>query len=320
LEIRAQSVQPVGPCDCALAVAIPLTRQQFLHDLSQSGEKGFAKYVKTASFQPGTSDEYYWEVVYGPIARAAERICANAERLGVTVNRATRLADIFTLLGKFKVVTLVTHWRFMKLRPIDVLDPVGLLSALRAPRTLVGQAVQRSFRELRSELLDEDVLCESQEQLRVSTVEVLNEIIGAAHGLYQPVEHIGDHKDKVQLAVGLSHSRPLERLTRAALELSFAGQIESGKAVEFVDGMKTISEVIQQIPITFTGLLDLTICNSVILGEAIKNYRPDCLVAVNRYPAELHVRLGIYALTILLLSTRQMSYMDALGRVSTKQF
>jgi len=301
-------------------LAIPLTREQFLQDLRQSSDKDFAKHVKSSSFQPGTSDEYYWEMVYEPIARLTESICAKAESLGVTVNRAAQLADLVTLLREFKVVTLVTHWRFMRFRPTDVLDPVGFLSAVRRPRTLVEHAVQRGFKEFHRELLDEGVLYGSPEHLRVRMVEVLNEIIAVAHRLYQPDKGIGEVDDNAQPEAGLSDSRSLDRLTRAALELSFPREIASGKAVEFVDGMKTISEIVDQIPITFTGLLDLTICNSVILGEAIKNSRPECLVAVNRYPAELHVRLGMYRLTILMLSRRHMSYMDALSRVAIKVF
>lgn len=84
--------------------------------------------------------------------------------------------------------------------------------------------------------------------------------------------------------------------------------------------MKTIPEVIGTVPLDFSGLLDLTICNSVILGKAIKNFRGACFVAVSRYPAELHVRLGLYLLALRMIARKRMSFIDALSRIAVTEF
>jgi hypothetical protein len=259
-------------------------------------------------------------MVYQPVVRVAERVFARAERFGVTVNRTTRLADLSLLLQNFKVVTLIAHWRFMKMQPADILDLSGFLQAIRSPQTLVEQSLHRALKNLGPEMLDERFSCESSKVTKVRLIEVLNEVTGAAHRLYQRTDEADHLPIGYPRVVDLLSASPLERLTRAAIELAFPKHVTSGKAVQFADGMKTIPEVIESVPTTFTGLLDLTICNSVILGEAIKNYRSRCLVAVNRYPAELHVRLGIYGLAMSRLSRKPMSYMDALTRVAITEF
>jgi hypothetical protein len=312
----AQSLQAVSPADCALAIAIPLTREKFLEDLASPVDASFAKHLRATHYQPGASEEYYWEMVYQPVARVAERICAAAKKLEVAVISNAGLSDFTELLERFKVVTLISHWRFARIEPGDLLDPFGFLEAVKSRNTLIEQALHRIFVNSDPELLHESI---GSELANTRLIRILNEVIADAHKLYHgddDNELTGTKRNEVYLI----SANPLERLTRTAIELAFAKQIAAAPSIQFADGIKTVREVIDSVPAVFSGVLDLTICNSVILGEAIKNYRSACLIAATRYPATLHVRLGIYMLALRMLSSKPRSYIDVLTQLATKEF
>jgi hypothetical protein len=312
LDNPVQSLQAVSPADCALAIAIPLTREKFLEDLASPIDASFAKYLRATNYQPGASEEYYWEMVYQPVASVAERISATAKKLKVTVRCNAGLSDFTELLERFKVVTLISHWRFRRFDLNDLLDPIGFLGAIRSRKTLIEQALYRIFVNRDPELLNESI---DTEFANLRLLSILNEVIADAHKLYH-----GDVDESGGNEVYLLSGNPLERLTRTAIELAFPQQIAAAPSIQFADGIKTVREVIDSVPRDFSGLLDLTICNSVILGEAIKNYRSACLIAANRYQAALHVRLGIYMMALRRLSCKPRSYIDVLTQLATKKF
>jgi hypothetical protein len=107
---------------------------------------------------------------------------------------------------------------------------------------------------------------------------------------------------------------PEWRLTRPALEVAYGNAIAPGRAVEFADGMRTIAEVVTALPRRYAGFLDMTVCNSVILGEAIKAARPHCIVAVNHYPTEPHIRLLLYRRMMRRLRRHPEDFRVAIGR------
>lgn len=309
-----QALQRVTPRDCALALAIPLTCQQFLDDLAHPESKDYASHVKRINEQKSVDEEYYWNEVYGPLARNVTKICNEVEELDVTVNRRLRLADLTDLLGRFRVVTLVAHWRFTRIRPEDILDVFSFLEALQAPQSRVQQSLLQAFTERSPQLLNGSLSGYTSTELQEKVAETINSVIAAAHALYRT----GGAKGGAPVSddEGLD-VRPLDRLTRVAVEQAFPSYIVPGRAIEFSEGMYSVEEILNVIPYSFSGLLDLTVCNSVIIGEVIKNYRPDCRVAVNRYPAELYVRMALYKQAITLLSRHPAPYMDVLTKIHT---
>src|SRR5205085_1094422 len=110
--------------------------------------------------------------------------------------------------------------------------------------------------------------------LGVRLASALNSVAAASQSLYKL-------SDDVSLpGISAAESPVIERLTRVELEQAFPGLIAFGRSVEFSDGMRSVHEVVTAVPKGFNGLLDLTTCNSVILGKAIKAGHPDCLVAM----------------------------------------
>jgi hypothetical protein len=290
---------------------VPLTREQFLCDLSRPDLKDFASHVKRGNLRGGASDEYYSDL-YERSASVARRVCDEVESLDVTVRRAARLSEFTELLRNFKVVTLVTHWRFTRLSPDDILDPRALWRALAAPEGHVQQAVARSVSRSDPELLAQEETGRARDSsLRERLATTLNSIAAAAHALY------GGPNSAVLTDLQGASPGVIERLTRVELEQAFPGLIAFGKSVEFSEGMLAVQNVADAVPHGFDGVLDLTMCNSVILGKAIKAKHPDCLVAMNRYAIDLYVGMPIYKLVIEDLARRPAPFTDTLSKFHT---
>jgi hypothetical protein len=291
-----------------MAIAVPLTRGQFISDLARPDLKDYATHVRRANHLDGASEEYYSDL-FERSAKVARRVCDEVEAMGVTVRRAAKPHDLTDLLQNFKVVTLVTHWRFTRLLPEDIIDVHGLLHALAVPEGHVQEAVRRAILARGPELLDEEMVFNAQTaDLRERLASTLSAIAAASHALY------GATSDDLPSAGNGASPNTIERLTRSDLEQAFPGLIAFGRSVEFSDGMRSIQEVVEAVPNGFNGMLDLTTCNSVILGKAIKARHPYCLVAMNRYATALHVRMAIYKLVIEDLARRASPFADALSR------
>jgi hypothetical protein len=65
------------------------------------------------------------------------------------------------------------------------------------------------------------------------------------------------------------------------------------------------------LPPAFHGVLDLSVCNSLLAGESIRR-RHRCTVIANEWPADIHFYCARYKLTVDLLAQRPQDYVDAL--------
>lgn len=293
--------------DCALVVGVPLTREQFLEDLSKPDSKDFASHFRRKNFRANASEEFYLDL-FELSARVARRVCDEVEAMGVTVKRAADLSDLNAMLRNFQCVTLVAHWRFVQVRPEDIIDVRGLWRALAAPEGRGQSAVAHAVSLKDPTLLAPETAAPEQEQtLRELLAKALDSIAKDSHALYKA-------RGGASPAEVLSPDGVLERLTRVEIEQSFPGLILPGKSVEFSDEMHSVQEVVSATPEGFQGMLDLTSCNSVILAKEIKSRHPDCIIAANRYETPLHVCMSIYKLVIQLLASNAMSYADALSK------
>jgi hypothetical protein len=290
---------------------VPLTAEQFLSDLSRPDLKDYACHLKRENLLKGASDEYYVDL-FERSAKVARRVCDEVVHLGVTVLRGVRLSDLTELLAKFKVVTLVTHWRFTRLIPEDILDAYGLCRLLILSESRMHAAVARAVSDHDPTLLEKASAPSVQlQELRERLAAALNHVTATSHALYKA-------SDGTMPPLGaVASNGMLERLTRVEIEQSFPGLIAFGRSVEMSDGMRSVQEVVQAVPEGFAGLLDLTTCNSVILGKAIKAHHPECIVAMNRYAIPLHVRMPLYKLVIQDLAACPSPYADALSRFHT---
>ena len=94
------------PTDCALLVAVPLQRSEFLADLA-AGTDFLAHFLAS---QKSRDVDVLW-ATYDASAAIAAASAERARRRGVTVLRRAVLADFARCLNDFQVTTLVAHWR-----------------------------------------------------------------------------------------------------------------------------------------------------------------------------------------------------------------
>lgn len=302
------ALEPCSPTECALAVGLPLTRDEFLRQLDPAWDGDFARHVRAGNPMPGAADEAYWTSVYAPVARHVERICCHAEGLRVRVVRAAGLADLPMLLATYRVVTVLGHWKFLRLVPDDVPAPHALLRSLAHATELVQHQFARAVFARAPELSPDTVAGDAAERL----LNALNGIIADAHRAYRLP---GSGAKAEPRAGGSPLGEVLQRLTRPALEAAFPDHVRPGRCIELADGMHTVREFVDAVPADFGGVLDLSVCNSVIVGAAVKRARGGCQVAMNRYPANIMYRMSLYKLVVECLHDRARPYSEAMAFV-----
>jgi 2-keto-3-deoxy-6-phosphogluconate aldolase len=132
------------PHQCALALAIPLNRDDFLMSLDLSTDKDFVKSL--ARRNSALTEDALWEIVYADTVKTVISVAQAVSAKGVTVITNATLSDVRELFQKFRVVTLVAHWRAAKFYPADFLNPNQLIQALAQPSTpLIKTSVMRGI-------------------------------------------------------------------------------------------------------------------------------------------------------------------------------
>jgi hypothetical protein len=293
----------ISPSECALAVCLPLTIEEFFQQLSSSSAADFAKHVRKANFLQGAADEYYWQAVYAPVAARMERVLSRVESMGVRVVRRACSNDLRPLCRRYQVVSVLAHWRFLSLRLDDLLNHDALIRQMSAPGTDVQEVVARGV----AARLGDGWNRAGPEEMLIA----LNDIIAVAHRGYRRAEPNSEvWRPEVP--------EEAYRLTRPRLEEAFRGCIRPGGSVELADGMHTIEEFARTLPEEFDGVLDLALCNSAVLLAAVKRVSPACTVVMNRYPADIMIRITLYGLVIEQLRKRAGSFVDAVATVHSR--
>ena len=296
------------PSDCALALAIPLTRERFLASLARPDEKDFIfHFIKGRGLQRA-DPEFCWQVYEAEEAAFVSAVCDEVAHCGVKVAYDVDLNQLAVLLARYSVVTLVAHFRFVEFSITDIDKPLAILASLRDPVSKLLEEIRGKVIELDSDLLANDN--DRVDSLRTRLCDVFRTIANEAEQPYwdKDVQTSSDQE---------SHFRI--RLTRSEFERAFPDAIKPARVIEFSDGLHTIPELVQSIPVEFSGLLDLTVCNSVITAAAIRSERQGCLVAGNRKAAELRSRMYLYGLEIDLLKKKPRPFIDVIKEVHSRR-
>jgi hypothetical protein len=273
--------------DFAVGVGVAIEERGFLAKLS-SGVSDFASSL--AWKYEGISEENLWSEVYAPVARGVSEDLAAVERLGVRVVQALDLPGFADLIKEHAVVTLVAHWKGVRFEPWDFTEPMATIACLLNPTS----SAQSRF----AGRLPEDARA------------ALRECRGPSDSVTNTIsEQLGKALTAILASLCIEKSPQEELAYRRQLEKAFPG-ILTGSAVEFADGLHRVEDVAMIVPETFKGILDLTVCNSVVLGNLIRA-RVSCLVVVNRQPTPLGFRMRLYRSVMELVATGQFEFVDA---------
>ena len=245
----------VSPADCALAVALPLTLREFEEDAG-SADRDFVRSVIEGS---GRSLREAWDEVYAPkVVHVFERVAARAREAGATVVTGATATSLRELLERFPVVCLVAHSVLSSVEPADVLRPDAILRIIDAGDSIVA-------RHLRALLGEQPPPSTGGDELRRHLAAVLESSLAETRAWFASVVRRA-HADGRGLHVN-----------RVMLEECFGDALRRSRLLELRDGMQTLDDLLAAVPLDFAGVLDLSVCNSVALGESIKRRRPRLL-------------------------------------------
>ncbi len=261
----------VWPRDCAFLISIPTTKSQFLEDLART-DKDF---VRLHYSDVDISEETKW-LAYKPTADDVEKLLVGLEKRNVNVVRGATLADWVIAQGTAKVIVLFTHWRSGLVRFDDVrwerLDKANSEQNKCGASEIVRLVVDL----FRTNTGDRSKIVE-----RLNDV-LLNEQLG---------EHPWFGTGPNQLAASTEHR---VHANRAFLDEAFPGAFGRSTSVELADGLVEVDCIADGVPRTFTGVLDLSVCSSVLLAEMIKARARNCLVVAPKLPALVSFRTVFY--------------------------
>ena len=262
---------PVSPADCALVVAIPLTKAEFLADPAAGRQSNFA-HVYTTNF--GGDREAAWQA-YERYAALAAHVMEDVERMKVTVRQAASLDDFHRAVATFKVVILVAQWRDARFMAEDIVDAPAVWRLTQTSVASDGAALAAG----------------------------LNSLMGAGDApagtrrSLTPSERTSQQYDWLR--------------KRHDFEVRYPGITRGGAGVEFKAQFHTIEEILGGISSAYEELLDLTVCQSVLLGEELRRRCPKCAVLVNSNLTSFDLRFAFIHGIVDLIHREPMAWEDA---------
>jgi hypothetical protein len=282
--------------DCALLVALPLDRECFFHDLNCGSSANFAQTFRR-SIDPrlNLSSGHIWSM-YKPFADQAGSVISEARKLGVTIVERATLKDFLKVFSIFKATTLFAHSRPALFLPEDIVDRGRLLIELQRGES----SFLKRLAEIRSMPVEQLVLSKAGADSDL-LCQFLNDMIAPERKISVENKKPGQiTKEQMDW-----HER------RKVLEALLPGTFQEGAGVEFGDGWHSVDEIATGIPRQYSGALDLTICNSMVLAEKIRNKCPLAVPIANEKEASTHLRFAIYRQILRRLHRHPEPYEDA---------
>jgi hypothetical protein len=290
----------VGPHDCALAVAIPLSAEELAADF-EDPRKEFARTVVAPAVR-AASGLAAWNGGYAEIASHVAEIVDEVRGLGVTVVERATLADVARLAASRRVVTILAHGPFPLLNEDDVLDRDALWAAFR-PDAGDPPASNPTIRRISRE---SDV---RNAQSFAQLIDVLRELIRETRKRFfaEPAAEPG-----VDILAALEARGSNLGLTRMHLREGIPGAIKSPPIIELADGIKDFDQFCGTLPQSFTGVLEFLACAALWFGPAIRRRRSGCgdILSPNQR-ARIVPRARLYVNVCRLLAQVPMGYSDA---------
>lgn len=300
------SAMTTKPHQCALALAIPLSYDDFLAGLESGINKDFAKSL--ARQNHALRESTLWEIVYAHTVKTVKSVAQAVAAQGVTVVTNATFRNFQELFEQFPVVTLVAHWRSSKFYPSDFIAPEQLIKALEHSSTPLAQ-------KLSSELSEDWI--QNIQTLEYHADPTLAKILANDFNKILVSSNLCPDRFPNQMCQIALYDDYRKYLNRLVIDDTFAGIISPGNRIEFFDQFHSIEEVVTAIPENYNGLLDFTVCNSVLIANVIKRQRR-CIVLVNKELTNVDFRMVIYKGMIELLARLDIDYMDAAAIIRSK--
>lgn len=273
-----------------MALAIPLDRSTFLADLDATSRREYAKWYRLERGGKAIAAEAAWNLYR---KNESEPICAildAAGALGVEVVRDCTLPQFAALAGRRRVSVLVAHWPLGFIRLSDIPDPVAFIASVGGSADPIVVALRNALSAAGRALLD-------SARPAAEAIGGLVEEINAQLHCVDLCDGIAEKHWQLQFAELVHHNRQL-------LDDALAEVLAPAFGLELSDGIHPAESVRDAMPVGYAGRLELIVCHSALLGEAIKRARPRCLIMTNKGPTRPLLRLIVFKQVIDLLANQ----------------
>lgn len=296
----ADLVTPTPPNVCALALAVPLTWEDFRTDLETNVALDFSR----QELLRGRTRDAAWAEDGAPLADLCRAVCDEAAALGVTVVRNATLDVLPALFDRCEVITLVAHWRDANLRGDDFLvDPSDFAMRVRTGADELSRvlAARLNGRELSAALSRTE---------RQSRARAMAELIDKA--VINSDQPFPGCLPPGRVLIDLPS---LQARHRDMLDSTFPEMLRPGNRIELRDGLHGLQAIAAAARSGWAGIIDLAICQSVHAAHAIKNGRTEVRVIFNKNPVVLPVRIRMILELYVRLAEGGRNYAKELTRM-----
>lgn len=283
----AQNVENnIKPKDCLLVIGIPLTIEDFLKDIKKDSDKDFAKSVQRGFKLNETQLIEKYQNFINLFNKNIEEI----RDLGGNVITNFSLSEL-NKIHDYKVFTLVSHWRSSRILISDVKN-LNNIKDIIIENPLIFNELSNLLKTTNSISLSELLILELNKLLKDNNF----------------YKNISSPYNKNELPYPDVYT---EYLNRNFLDIVFQENLGKGNCIELFDKMHSIDRFVKSIPVDFTNLFDLSICNSIMLQDEIKRQHNQCTVFASKDTVRLDYKIIFYKGIIKKLKQKEMSYINA---------
>jgi hypothetical protein len=283
-------LHPTSPQQCGLALALPMNLAAIGNALSGGA---YADYVgRAAALGPAYR---IWEAGFRRVAAMAEELKREAAGLGVVVVDNASLQDLRTLFSSCSVVTIVAHWRGPEIAASDVkLDAAAIVDRIVTERSPLADLMRANLPAGWSEKVRA-----AQPSARFSWLaEILDRRLGQPPPLLPPPQGGVWHMDPMTL----------RHFNRAALDSWWPEAFVAANRLELADGQHAADSIADCIDADWSGIVDLSNCQSAQMIDCIKQSRPSRLIIANEQETDPISRMAVLRIVYDLLRSGTRNY------------
>lgn len=288
------------PTQCGLAIALPLDQRTV--ELALEGGP-FRDYVSRAGRSVDASTA--WRDTFSSVAAAVTRLATVAEGMGVTLAMNASLHDLSKLFDRCSVVTILAHWRGPGVVSADLrLTSRALMDRIETETSEIATLVRTGLPANWKQMLGG---CPTEKRRLSMLAEQLDARLDC-----EP--YLGGQPYGVPVQMDAS---TLRHENRVVLQEWWPEAFAPGCRLELADGLYASNDVADCVPESWTGVCDLSNCQSAQLIDRIKRNRGDRIVIGNDGLTDPLTRCAILEQAYRLLAANPCNYAAARAALAT---
>ena len=242
-----------------------------------------------------------WQYYESEIAKILLNKLDQLRQLDVDVHLRTTASKFKEYLGHYQVAIILAHWKGEKVYASDILLPCELTFKL-----LTDSSDEVDYlRQLIGFVKLNDIIAAVKQD---ASVELTNLLTETFNELINEYDFSGT--DVWEQDIQKRKARNRDYLVQV-----FGRSLCPGNGVEFFNGLVSAQGFVDRVPNAYNGVLDITICYSVILANMLNRERRNCICISNENELTPSFQLTRLLAICQLMSIKQADFLSALSQV-----